>query len=298
MKEKKMNKPLISVVIPAYNREKTIKNAIRSVLNQNYKELEILVVDDGSTDNTSNVVKSINDSRVKYIYQKNQGACAARNNGIIKASGRYIAFHDSDDIWHADKLAKQLPVLFDKKADIVFCKLNITDGKENNEKYPSYYDEGIVEPINTLLGIGTQTLVMRADLAKQNLFDTKMPRFQELEFLIRVVPNNKIYCVDEPLVDYIIGDDSISKSHGKLINALKIIIKKYPNIKIQYPEMAKQFSNMLTGVAESYKNADAIDLLHLAQKYHTNWKTTVKISLAQMKLFNAIVKIKNNLKKG
>ena len=185
MKEKKMSKPLISVVIPAYNREKTIKKAILSVLNQGYKELEILVVDDGSTDNTANVVKSINDSRIKYIYQKNKGACAARNNGIIKASGQYIAFHDSDDVWHSNKLAKQLPVLFDKKADIVFCKLNLTDGKEKNEKYPTYYDEGIVDPINTLLGIGTQTLVMRADLAKQSLFDEKMPRFQELEFLLR-----------------------------------------------------------------------------------------------------------------
>lgn len=298
MKEKKMSKPLISVVIPAYNREKTIKKAILSVLSQDYKELEILVVDDGSTDNTSKVVKSINDSRIKYIYQKNEGACAARNNGITKARGQYIAFHDSDDVWHSNKLAKQLPVLFDKKADIVFCKLNITDGKEKNEKYPAYYDEGIVDPINTLLGIGTQTLVMRADLAKKNLFDEKMPRFQELEFLIRVIPGNRIYCVDEPLVDYIIGNDSISKSHDKLINALKIIIKKYPDIKIQYPEMTKQFSDMLTGVAESYKNDDAVELLQLAKKYHPNWKIIIKISLAQLKLFSAMVKIKNNLKKG
>ncbi|XGK32746.1 glycosyltransferase family 2 protein [Lactobacillus acidophilus] len=292
-----MTAPLISVIIPVYNREDKIKRAILSVLQQDYKNLEILVIDDGSTDNTSSVVKSMKDPRIKYRYQENQGACAARNKGISLAKGDFIAFHDSDDIWHSNKLQRQLPILFDKKADIVFCKLNIKNKDGHNEKYPSYYKEGIINPVNTLLGIGTQTLIMRADIAKKNLFDDEMPRFQELEFLMRAVIHQRLYCVDEPLVDYILGNDNISRSNTKLIEALKIIIKKHPDVSIQYPYMAKQFVNMLAGIAEYGDNKEAIDLLRLAQRYNFTIKTQIKLVLAQLNLFKGIVLIKNKLKK-
>ena len=99
---------MISVIIPVYNREKTVKKAIDSVLAQTWKDMEIIVIDDGSTDKSAEVIKSIKDARIKYIYQKNAGACAARNHGLDLATGDIIAFHDSDDVWHKDKLEKQL----------------------------------------------------------------------------------------------------------------------------------------------------------------------------------------------
>lgn len=104
-----MENILLSVVIPTYNRVDYLREAIESVLAQTYKNYEILVVDDGSTDNTRELVASYA-SRIKYIYQDNKGPSAARNNGIRNAKGNLIAFLDSDDLWHPDKLAKQVAV--------------------------------------------------------------------------------------------------------------------------------------------------------------------------------------------
>ena len=103
---------LISIVIPAYNREKTILRCIDSVLKQTYKNIEIIVVDDGSTDKTQEIILSVKDSRIKYVkLEKNSGAQVARNKGIEFADGKWIAFLDSDDMWEEDKLEIQYEIL-------------------------------------------------------------------------------------------------------------------------------------------------------------------------------------------
>ena len=107
-----MKNPTVSVIIPTYNRAHLVGRAIKSVLNQTYRDFEIIVVDDGSTDNTKDIIKEFQkkDKRIKYIpYEKNKGGSAARNTGIKAAKGEYIAFLDSDDEWayeirKADKL--------------------------------------------------------------------------------------------------------------------------------------------------------------------------------------------------
>lgn len=96
--------PAVSVIIPTYNRSKVVKEAIESVLKQSYTDLEVIVVDDGSTDDTSSVVKQIADSRVKYYYKDNGGPSSARNLGLAKSKGQYISFLDSDDLWPAEYL--------------------------------------------------------------------------------------------------------------------------------------------------------------------------------------------------
>ena len=90
---------MFSIIIPLYNKEKYIVNTIKSVLNQSFSKFEVIVVDDGSSDNGVNAVKKIDDSRIKIITQKNQGVSAARNNGIKNAKYEYIAFLDADDLW-------------------------------------------------------------------------------------------------------------------------------------------------------------------------------------------------------
>ena len=98
---------IFTVVIPAYNREHVIARAINSVLNQTFQNFEIVVVDDGSKDNTRKVVESIHDSRVRYVWQENKGATAARNTGVKNAQGDYVSFLDSDDEWFNTMLEKQ-----------------------------------------------------------------------------------------------------------------------------------------------------------------------------------------------
>jgi len=99
-----MINPVFSVVIPLFNKEKHIHRAIDSVLNQIFIDFEIIVIDDGSTDNSGDLVKNYNDSRIKFIRQNNQGVSAARNKGIDKSSGQYIAFIDADDEWTEEHL--------------------------------------------------------------------------------------------------------------------------------------------------------------------------------------------------
>ena len=103
--------PNVSVVIPTYNRANLIARSIRSVLEQTVEPLEVIVVDDGSKDDTKKVIEEMNEPKVKYIYQENGGAASARNRGVQECKGDWIAFHDSDDVWHADKLEKQLKYL-------------------------------------------------------------------------------------------------------------------------------------------------------------------------------------------
>lgn len=103
-----MQDELISVIMPAYNSEKYIADSIISVLMQTYKNWELIIIDDGSKDATKNVIQRFQDKRIIYIYQKNEGVASARNNGISKANGRYIAFLDSDDLWLSNKLELQL----------------------------------------------------------------------------------------------------------------------------------------------------------------------------------------------
>jgi glycosyltransferase involved in cell wall biosynthesis len=104
--------PEVSVVIPTYNRAKVLSRAVKSVLNQGYRDFEIIVVDDGSTDNTEQVVGAFDKQQVKYVrHEKNMGPAAARNTGIGHANGKYIAFQDSDDEWFPQKLGRQVEIL-------------------------------------------------------------------------------------------------------------------------------------------------------------------------------------------
>ncbi len=103
------NTPFFSIIIPTYNRAHMLPASIRSILNQKFQNFEAIIIDDGSTDNTSEVVNNISDKRIRYIYQTNQERSAARNNGIKNAKGEYICFLDSDDLF----VENHLQVLFD-----------------------------------------------------------------------------------------------------------------------------------------------------------------------------------------
>ena len=120
---------LVSVIIPTYNRSKYIADAIQSVLNQTYKDIELIVIDDGSTDNTKNVLQLYIEKKVvKYIYQKNAGPAAARNRGIKASRGELIAFLDSDDLWLTDKLEKQVAIMKKHhKAGLVYTNSKYVD---------------------------------------------------------------------------------------------------------------------------------------------------------------------------
>lgn len=216
---------LISVVMPTYNREKTIIRAVNSVLNQTYKNIELIVVDDCSSDNTIKLLNEIKDPRLKIIkLEKNSGACHARNVGIKNSKGNLIAFQDSDDEWHINKLEKQVKYL--DKYDLVFCRFK----RNESETFPNIkyeldefdaYKKLLIENI-----IGTSLILTKKEILIKNLFDEKLPRFQDWDLVLRISKKYKIKYLKEVLSNVYVQKDSISKNHESALKALEIIYEK------------------------------------------------------------------------
>lgn len=229
---------MISVIIPAFNREKTIERAVRSVLNQTYSDVEVIVVDDGSTDNTSDVVKSIVDDRLIYhALDKNSGACIARNKGIAMAKGDYIAFQDSDDEWLENKLEIQLKKMLENHAEISFCQFRRFDSK--GISVSPQIGEGIILRDDLLKEsvVSTQTILAKRECFSEILFDPQMPRMQDYDICIRLSEKYNFYFVKSPLVNMYVQNDSISTDWEKLYIALETIFKKYPDTIKRYKQM-------------------------------------------------------------
>lgn len=251
---------MISIVIPTYNRENVIKECVESILCQTYEDFEIIIVDDGSTDRTKKIVQQVEDSRLHYIYQDNQGACVARNHGIEAAKGEYIAFQDSDDKWEPKKLEKQLQVLLtNDNVDIVCCKSLCK--RLDGSIFESMRDvgDGWIDKKRGPGGITTQTLLMRKNVTDQVKFDSKVTRYQDLDFLLMAQKKGfQIYCLDETLVTREIGVDSITNHPERVLQMSWYFEEKYPEIIGQQSSFLSHFFSgvlMQTG-QELYERKD------------------------------------------
>lgn len=240
----------ISVVIPTYNRASLLPKAVESVLAQTVQPLEILIVDDHSTDNTREVVESFNNEKVKYIVNsRKKGANGARNTGIMLAKGDYIAFQDSDDIWLPAKLEKQAAYCMEhSEVDMLFCSLSI----ENlNRVVPKR--KVTPEEVKPLLErgnfISTQTIFMKKEVAEKNLFDENLMRFQDWDFCIRISRNHVIHHLNEVLAVADVQNDSISKRVNQ-IEALKQFFHNYPELK-ESNLISKSFINRIRAASEN-----------------------------------------------
>lgn len=217
---------MITVVIPTFNRENTIKRCIKSVLNQTYNDIEVIVVDDNSTDNTFKIISQMADNRIRYHRnKKNVGACASRNLGISMAKGDYIAFQDSDDEWLPEKLKKQISYLLNQNCDLVFCSL-FRISVENKEIYPPYTpcnNSKLYEQLLFENCVGTVTLLGKRVVFENIKFDERMPRFQDWELMLRISRVYDVKYLNETLVNSYIQKDSISVNPELAITGLKII---------------------------------------------------------------------------
>ena len=227
--------PLVTVIIPTYNRAGTIRRSIESVLQQSYKELEVIVVDDCSSDNTVRQIESFSDTRIKVIrLSRNRGANFARNVGIGEARGEFIAFQDSDDEWLKDKLELQLKHMAETKKKVCFCPYTLYDENKktiypDNSENKERYEEQIVDVLRKKNVISTQTLVMHREVTdKVGLFDETMRRLQDYEFVIRLCQKYEIAYVNSPLVNVYRMENCISNNIKAFTDSYrKIFIKHY-----------------------------------------------------------------------
>lgn len=274
---------LISVVIPTFNRGHLIKKCIESVLAQTYKNIEVIIVDDGSTDNTEEVVRGIEDSRVMYVYQDNQGACVARNKGIAVAKGAYIAFQDSDDEWMPEKLKKQSMILdTHPDIDIVCCKTRCK--KLDGTEFVSLKnrDEGIINNDIGPYGISTQTLLVRRNVFDHVLFDPNVTRYQDLDFLLCATKNHKLYCVSECLVLRYHENDSISSHPERILSMATYFQDKHADIINDKKQFLSYFlASMLIEVANSTDRRE--DYINKALEINKSAKIFIKIFICNVK---------------
>lgn len=284
-------KPIVSVIIPAYNRGYIIRKSIDSVLAQSFTNFELIIIDDGSTDDTKDVIESYNDDRIRYIYQDNAGACVARNNGISHSKGEYVAFHDSDDEWLPMKLKIQLKTIKKTGADIVSCQMlmKTTDGKQTT--VPKLKKSEYLSLKNLPPGISTQTLFMKREVAENLLFDSDMPRLQDMEWLLRAARRYKIYCIKQYLVNYEVQSDSISAALEKLYKAIILLRKKHPDIKESAPIIAEELSkSMIDHGMIMLKNDNPNYSKYLSLGYYLSNKkcSRIKYYIAKFHLFKLL----------
>ena len=224
----------ISVIIPTYNRANLISNSIKSVLNQTYKNLEVIVVDDGSTDNTKEIIDKFEDERIKYIkLRENRGGSNARNIGIQNAKGKFISFQDSDDIYYPDKLETQFKNLIYKNSNLDFCKIKVIFNDSYNCFYPNSRQEDSISHgniFNELISkgnfISTQAMLIKKKFIIKYLFDPFLPRLQDFDLILRMIPKVKISYTKKVLVELHIQNDSVTLSQKKLKKAVDILLKK------------------------------------------------------------------------
>jgi len=232
----KMNKieikPQVSVIIPTYNRGWIIKEAIDSVLAQDYTEFELIVVDDGSTDHTSDVLDSYR-SVIKVLSQKNKGVSAARNRGIAQASGKFIAFLDSDDLWLPQKLSTQVE-FFNKTPDALICQTEevwIRNGLRVNPKKRHKKPSGMIFKLSLELCLVSPSAVMikRSLFDRVGEFDETLLACEDYDLWLRISCRFPIHFIDTPLIFKRGGHDDQLSSRAGLdkfrIKAIENIIK-------------------------------------------------------------------------
>ena len=210
----------VSVMVLTYNRSNLLKETIESILNQTFKDFEIIIVDNYSIDNTEEVVKSYNDNRIKYFKNKNYGLIAINKNFAIKqSSGEYIASCDDDDLWFPKKLEKQLTE-FEKDESIGLVCSNGFYLYKNDKKRKIFNSRDTYFSFKKLLKINK--IICCSVLIKKNVFDDigifdednpKIFTAEDYEMWLRIAKKYKIKYIGEPLIKYRVHDNNLSKKH-------------------------------------------------------------------------------------
>jgi len=214
MKNQK-KEPLVSVVIPTFNRARMLKEAMDSVFAQDFKNFELIVVDDGSDDDTESVLEKYK-GRLTTLRQKNSGVSAARNRGIAQASGRLIAFLDSDDMWLPGKLSAQA-AFFESRPEALICQTDeiwIRNGKRVNPKNRHRKESGDIFRRSLELCLVSPSAVMmdRSLFDDFGNFDETLPACEDYDLWLRISRRHPVGLIHEPLVIKRGGhDDQLSK---------------------------------------------------------------------------------------
>jgi glycosyltransferase involved in cell wall biosynthesis len=199
----KINYPLVSIIIPTFNRGWVLKEAVDSVLAQDFSNFELIVIDDGSVDNSFEILASYG-NKIKVLSQENRGVSSARNKGVASSSGEYIAFLDSDDLWLPGKLSAQL-AFFEKTPDALICQteeiwvkngIRVNPGKRHKKMSGFFFEKSL----ELCLVSPSAVMVKKRLFEIVGLFDEALPACEDYDMWLRVNCRHPIYLIDSPLV--------------------------------------------------------------------------------------------------
>ena len=238
---------LVSVVMPAYNTARFIGQAIESVLKQTYANWELIIIDDGSTDDTPAVVGRHTDERIRYLRTENRGPAAARNTAIDQARGEFIAFLDSDDLWFPHKLVVQMNV-FEADPDVGLVYSNVVRLTEGGRRLGPYrfslkrlpdgwcLDRLLIR--SAVIAPSLTIMVKRAVLEKCGYFDVALPVSEDWELWCRAAIYCKFRYIPRALAGYRIREGTLSREHELLASYDSIVIERA----FSHPEVKRQFA--------------------------------------------------------
>lgn len=219
----------ISIIVPIYNASKYLKKCLDSLVNQTKKELEFILINDGSTDDSESIIKSYNDNRIKYFKRSNHGIGKTRNFGINKSTGKYIMFLDSDDYLEEDACELLYKKIEKDNLDLVVCDFyKVINNSNNLEKITNFKNTSLKDNPNLLLDINLApwNKIYRSDLIKNNnikfIEDLK---YEDAPFVaLALLKSKKIGKVDKPLINYTIHDSSETTVRDKRVfDIIKIV---------------------------------------------------------------------------
>jgi glycosyltransferase involved in cell wall biosynthesis len=297
--------PNVSVIIPTYNRANVLGRAVGSVLNQDYRDFEIIVVDDDSTDDTEGVVRGFDKAQIKYVrHEKNRGPAAARNTGIGHSKGKYIAFQDSDDEWFPQKLGRQVQILETACDSVGAVYTGFWRIKNDSRKYEPRKRgkrEGDIHK-ELLKGnfLGTPTILIRKGcFESQGLFDEKLVHLEDWEAWLRISKHYEFRLIDEGLVKCFESSDSLSANLSTLIEAHEYILEKHAGKFAEYKclEAEEQYwiGNLWCQIGNEERGRQyfkkAIRAMPLSPKYLGAWW----LSFVSHEMYDRLVAVKRKL---
>lgn len=252
-----INSPIVSIMLPTFNRANYLERSIKSILNQTFTNFELIIIDDGSTDNTDEILSRFDDDRIKIIKEPHEGASAARNSGIEIALGGYIAFQDSDDEWMPNKLEEQLNIFrnIDTTVSVVYSDmLRIINDAEEYWSSPDIEPGGLINS-TTLdyqaygIGIGS-AMIKKECFDKYGFFDESLLRYIDLDLFIRLSRYYKFYHIKKPLVKYYATEGISSDLNALCISRLLMLTKYFNEIKMNDDFMLNQYAIIIQALKE------------------------------------------------
>lgn len=291
---------LVSAIITTHNRRELFIKALNSVINQTYKNIEILVVDDGSEDGTKEYMQSNELSNVKYLYipkEKSKGGNYARNIGIKESKGDYIAFLDDDDEWHKEKIKKQVNYLEQNyKIGMVACAREYEYNFKNKKKQKNkdIIEGNLKEKIFTMMPYTTSSIMIKRNiLFETGLFDENLKCWQDYELLIRICQKTDIGVIKDYLLLYrVITSDKerITNNFDIFEESVEIIENKHKDLIMNLPKDIKKKHYALIA-KDGARRAERINekkvvkkYLQIAFKNEPNFKNLIKLILNKSKV--------------